>query len=176
MSSNTIALHKLPIETERLVIRKLEKDDLSKFLEFMLDAERTKYLAFTEEQKTKEGATELFEFVLGSYDGGQPIESFAVCLKNSNEYIGSVGFASYGEGVFGCYYFINKDYFKKAYAKKAMSSLLKGIQGEVVVRAHCSPENRPAHKLAESLGIKPKGEVKHKHNGLKGLYFERPVA
>ena len=58
----------LPIETERLRIRLLERRDLGPFVNFMTDTESTRYLTFGDEQKTETGARELFAAIVGSYE------------------------------------------------------------------------------------------------------------
>ena len=79
----------LPIRTERLIIRPFIPEDLSAYLEFMLDPESTQYLAFDEAQKTEKGATELFNFVMSSYDSENVVHAYAIALADSNQYVGS---------------------------------------------------------------------------------------
>lgn len=168
----SIVLNKLPIETERLIIRPFENSDLSPFLEFMLDEESTRHLAFSNDQKTKEGAKLLFEYVINSYKSDNPIESLAVCTKNDNRYVGSVGFSPYEDKVYECYYSINKEFWRQGYAKEAMIGLLKIVEPGQIIRAHCSPENLPSHKTAEAIGMRSIGEIEHIHSNLKGVGFE----
>lgn len=77
----------LPIQTERLTIRKLKPSDLEAFSLFMLDSESTKFLAFSEEQKTEAGARELFDLVIQSYSSSQPIHSYAIENQKTHQYI-----------------------------------------------------------------------------------------
>ena len=109
----------VPLETERFIIRKFVPKDFSVFLEFMLDDESTKYLAFEDEQKTEDGAKELFDFVCSSYESENPVHAYAIAEKGSGCYVGSCGFASYDEGIYECYYGVNKtERGKKAWQQR----------------------------------------------------------
>lgn len=164
----------LPILTERLRIRQFIPEDLPAYLAFMLDAESTKYLAFEAEQKTQAGATELFNFVISSYNKDSVIHAYAIALKDSNQYIGSCGFSPYKNTIFECYYTINTNYRRQGYGFEAMEALLTALKcsNEITeIRAYSHPENKASLKLAEKLGMEYKGEVIHAHSGLKGLLY-----
>ncbi|MGB3536258.1 MAG: GNAT family N-acetyltransferase [Microcoleaceae cyanobacterium] len=164
----------LPILTKRLIIRPFIPEDLPTYLEFMLDAESTKYLAFEPDQKTKQGATELFNFVLSSYHTDSVIHAYAIALKDSNQYIGSCGFSPYENTIFECYYSINSQYQHQGYGFEAMKALLTAIQSSdeiTEIRAYSHPDNLASMKLAEKLGMEYQGEAIHIHSGLKGLLY-----
>ena len=164
----------LPILTERLMIRPFIPEDLPAYLEFMLDAESTQYLAFEESQKTQEGATELFNFVLSSYNTDSVIHAYAIALKKSNQYIGSCGFSPYENRIFECYYTIHSQYQRQGYGFEAMKALLTALKSSddiTEIRAYSSSENLPSLKLAEKLGMEYQGEAIHAHSGLKGLLY-----
>jgi len=167
-----LIFHKLPVVTGNLVIRHLDAKDLEPFLEFMLDPQSTQYLAFTDEQKTEKGAKELFDMVLQSYDSENPIESYAVSLKETGEYIGSIGLSPYDEGVYECYYCINSGHRNRGYAVEAMKQIFSLIDPHIAIRAHCSPENQASIRVAEKLGMTHLGEVEHIHSKLKGPAFQ----
>lgn len=156
---------KLPskITTDRLIIRKFEQRDLPAFLEFMLDKDSTKYLNFTPEQVTKQGASSLLQWVINSYSTEEPIFSMALECRETGRYIGSAGFAPYGgAGCFECYYSINKGNLKRGLAKEAMSALIRYLseQGVPTLYAFNHPDNVASEKLALSLGFKYSGMVK----------------
>jgi ribosomal-protein-alanine N-acetyltransferase len=162
---------KMPLETERFVIRRFEEDDLPLFLEFMLDQESTAYLMFEDEQKTEDGATALFHYVCSAYDSNEPIHSYAIADKATNRYVGSCGYAPYDEGIFECYYSINKTKTGKGIATETTTALVKALSHEAEVRASCHPENYAAHQVAKKSGFVPKGIQKHQNFGNTGELF-----
>ncbi len=161
----------LPIFTERLIIRRFEEEDLEPFLDFMLDAEPTKYLMFEDAQKTKTGAKELFDFACASYYSAEPVHSYVIAEKNTNQYLGSCGFAEYDEGIVEVYYSINKPFRDKTTATEATRELATRLSSVSEVRAYCHPENRAAHAVAINSGFLSKGMAKHKNFGIEGLLF-----
>lgn len=110
----------LPIETERLRIRLLERRDLGPFVNFMTDTESTRYLAFGDEQKTETGARELFAAIVGSYERPESVAAYGLEDKASGAYVGSCGFAPVTEGALECYYTILSGRRRKGYAHEAM--------------------------------------------------------
>jgi RimJ/RimL family protein N-acetyltransferase len=164
----------LPILTERLIIRPFLPEDLSAYLEFMLDANLTQYLAFEPEQKTQQGATELFNFVRSSYKTDSVIHAYAIAMEDSNQYIGSCGFSPDENTIFECYYTINSQYQRQGYGFEVMKALLIALQssGEVIeIRAYSHAENLASIKLAKKLGMEYQGEAIHTHSDLKGLLY-----
>ena len=153
------------IDTPRLIIRPMEKKDLNSFIEFMLDKESTRYLMFTDEQKTKNGATELFNFVINTYNSDEPIHSYSITLKN-DKYIGSCGISKIEgfEKIYECYYCLLKEFTKNGYASEALKSLIKYCfkSHEVnEIRAYMHPDNPYSEAVAKRAGMKYDGIKKH---------------
>ncbi|MEL6246988.1 MAG: GNAT family protein [Cyanobacteria bacterium J06627_15] len=165
---------KIPIETERFVIRKLEEKDLPSFLSFMLDAESTAYLMFEPEQKTEAGATALFNDVRSAYDSPDPVHSYAIAEKDSDRYVGSCGYAPYSEGVVECYYSVNPAETGQGIATEMTSALARELSKTAEVRAYCHPENYAAHAVARKAGFVPRGIQKHQNFGIEGELFVYP--
>ncbi len=156
----------VPLKTEGFVIRKFELKDFSAFLEFMLDDESTKYLAFDDEQKTKDGAKALFDFVCSSYESEDPVHSYAIVDKDSGRYIGSCGFALYDEGICECYYSVNKTERGKSVATEVTKAIAQVLAKTLEVRAYCHQENYAAHAVAKKAGFIHKGLSLHKNVGI----------
>lgn len=164
----------LPIRTENLILRQFFPEDLKAYLEFMLDSESTQYLAFDQAQKTEKGATELFNFVMSSYDSENIVHAYAIALADSNQYVGSCGFAGDGANNIECYYSIHPKHRRQGYAYEAMRALfevLQSIPSIAEIRAYCAPENTASMGLAEKLGFKRIGHVVHPHSGLEGILY-----
>ncbi|AFY69595.1 GCN5-related N-acetyltransferase [Thalassoporum mexicanum PCC 7367] len=168
----------LPIESDRLVIRKFIPADLEPYLEFMLDPDSTKYLAFEPEQKTSAGATDLFNYVVSSYAAENPAEiihAYAIALKQDDRYVGSCGFSPYEPpDIYECYYSINQADRHKGYAYEAMQALIRALANTQAInelRAYCAPANLASIKLAQKLGMSDRGSAKHMHSGLDGVMY-----
>ncbi|MGB3238151.1 MAG: GNAT family N-acetyltransferase [Geitlerinemataceae cyanobacterium] len=163
-----------PLHSPRLVIRRFIPQDLPAYLDFMLDEESTRYLVFEDEQKTKQGATELFDFVLSSYDSDNVIHAYAIALAESDEYVGSCGFSPYEPQIVECYYSINAPYRRRGYALEAMTALFEALRssGELSeIRAYSSEENIASLHLAQKLGMDDRGIATHAHSGLTGRLY-----
>ncbi len=161
----------VPLKTEGFVIRKFELKDFSAFLEFMFDDESIKYLAFDDEQKTKDGAKALFDFVCNSYESEDPVHSYAIAEKDSDRYVGSCGFAPYDEGIYECYYSINKAECGKGVATEVTKAIAQALSETLEVRAYCHPENYAAHAVAKKAGFIHKGLSLHKNVGIEVELF-----
>jgi [ribosomal protein S5]-alanine N-acetyltransferase len=81
------------IEAERIDLRCLRLADVEPFYEFVHD-ESAKYLYFTDEQRTRDGARELVESVIDSYDTDSPSSIFAISDKETGDFVGHVGATS----------------------------------------------------------------------------------
>lgn len=161
----------LPITTARLTVRRFAPSDLNAYLQFMLDDASTRYLAFTEEQKTDEGARGLFDYVLQSYDTPDCVHAYAIADKATDAYVGSCGFAPYDDGVVECYFCVNAERRGKGFAAEATAAMLEPLSKVVEVRAYCHPNNVAAHAVARRCGMKHIGSAQNKNTGLVGEAF-----
>ena len=159
----------VPLETERFIIRRFQPKDLSSFLEFMLDDESTKYLAFGDEQKTDDGAKALFDFVCSSYESESPIHSYVIAEED--RYVGSCGFAPYDEGIYECYYCVNKTESGKGVATEVTKAIAQVLSETLEVRAYCHPENYAAHAVAKKAGFIHNGLSSHKNFRIESELF-----
>ncbi|MEE9190943.1 MAG: GNAT family N-acetyltransferase [Candidatus Neomarinimicrobiota bacterium] len=164
----------IPIETDRLVIRRFKEKDLKAFLEFMLDAEATQYLTFEDKQKTEGGAKALFDYVCSAYDSGQPIHSYVIAEKSSDRYLGSCGYTPYDEGIYECYYSVNKSEQGDGIATEATRAITEQLARAHELRAYCHPKNYAAHAVARKVGFKPQGIKLHKNLSIESELFVYP--
>ena len=164
----------IPIITERLTIRRFEHSDIDGYLEFMLDDESTRFLAFDAEQKTEVGARALFEYVIGSYDSPEAIHAYCISDSQTASYLGSCGFAPYEEGVVECYYCVNPGQRGSGIAAEATKELIAALSPNFEIRAFCHPDNRAAHAVAERSGMTHVGLSRNKNTGLEGEVFVFP--
>jgi len=151
------------IETKRLVLRPHEPEDEGPFVEFMTNAEATRYLDFDSEQKTEAGARALLEYVIASYDTADPVFALAVVDRQSGAYLGSCGLAplASGDGV-QCYYSLLPRYWGWGFATEALAALLFFAFEELGLERVVSDAN--AHnprgwEVARTVGMQDEGEV-----------------
>ena len=104
------------INTDRLIIRPFRQDDLAGFICYMTDERVTRYLDFSEEQRTESGASELLTAVTDSYASESPLFAYAVTLKDGT-FVGSCGIMDLPEGgTIECYYGLLYDHWGRGYA------------------------------------------------------------
>jgi len=157
---------KLPeeISTPRLRIRLFKPEDAEAFSSFMMDEIATRFLDFSEEQKTREGALALLESVIASYASCEPIFSLAVEEKTSQLYVGSCGlFPLLRNGEMECYYTVIRSRWGKGYALEFMHRLLQyAFQklGLNRVAAYTAKFNFPSHNIAEGFGMRYQGVIR----------------
>lgn len=147
----------MELETARLIIRPFTVDDCEAFKSFMLDREVTRYLDFSEVQKTPEKVIELVSEVIASYNSATPIFSLAVINKQSGQLIGSCGFSPLEkEGEVECYYTVVRSKWGKGYATESILRLIKYGFDELNINrvvAFMSKENPASQKVAIKLGM-----------------------
>jgi len=152
------------IVTERLIIRPFCQQDLEGYLDFMTNEEATRYLNFTAEQKTADGAKALFDFVVASYTSENPIFAYVIALQD-NTFIGSCGISELdGPEIVECYYSLQPDHWRQGYATEATQALIRHcFEADSIkeVRAYMSPDNPASARVAEKVGMTYLGIQKH---------------
>jgi len=165
-------IHRL--ETQRTVVRPFDADDDKPFAAFMTDPEATRYLLFTDEQKTEEGARGLLHFVIDSYATDHPIHSYAIVLHDGT-WVGSCGVSQVSEGgVWECYYSLLPKFWDHGYATEAASALLRHCFEHAAiteVRAYMSPDNERSPRVAARLGMADLGVQPYPVYAIHGRVF-----
>lgn len=145
------------LETKRLVIRRFVIGDLESLYSFFSDEEATRFLTFTDEQKTFEGAKKLLRLTVKSYDSANPIFSLAVTKKHDNTYMGAVGLSPInGSRDFEVFYTLLPRFWGRGFATEAAESLLKYAFKELDLArifSYISPENNASENVARRLGM-----------------------
>jgi len=156
---------KIPHEliTERLLLRPYVEDDFDAFFDFLRDPDATRFLRFTEEQKTQHGARAFFMKVIQSYASYHPIFSLAIIHKEKGTYIGSCGLSPLSDGsTVECFYVLLPSYWGSGFAVEAVSAVFHYAFSELRVNkivALVHPENHPSRHVAEQLGMTYQGIV-----------------
>ena len=155
----------LVLQTERLILREMQQKDKEHFIKFMTNQSCTRYLMFSEEQKTPQGAQRLFDFILNSYQTQEPLLVLTIALKETDEMIGSTG-ASLLEpsGIYECYYSLLSEMEGYGYATEATRELFRFLfqkQNAIELRAYMHPENNASQRVAKRLSMEYKGIRQH---------------
>lgn len=149
------------IITDRLIIRKFEKNDWHDLYEYLSDKEIVKYEPYDvySENQAKE------EAVRRSKD-----ESFyAVCLKENGKLIGNLYLCKGAFDTWELGYVFNRKYQGKGYATESAKALLDyafKYLGARRIIAMCSRENERSWKLLERLHMRREGLL------LQNIYFK----
>jgi len=150
--------HLLNVETERLFIRPYRSEDLEKSFNLMQDKELYEYLHF--DVMTHKEYQGLFHWLIQSYDstGSDFKYSFAIFLKETEEFIGWVGVGNLDllDKEKEIYYLTGKNYWGNGYAYEAAQAVVEysfktlGLNRLV---AKVSPENFASKRIIEKLGF-----------------------
>ncbi|MEQ8671899.1 MAG: GNAT family N-acetyltransferase [Aggregatilineales bacterium] len=162
------------LETDRLILRRLIKDDIQPFYKFMSDPESTRHMAFTDEQKTLEGAKEMVEWTITSYATDDAVFVLAITLKDGGDYIGSLGASPDPDAdATEIFYTLLPDYRGKGYAVEAAKRLVNYLQNEEQtsrITAYVMTGNAPSIRVAERLGMTFDADVvREGHEGSRYL-------
>ncbi len=148
------------IETERLIIKPYEAQDLDACFRLMQNEELFKYLDM--HVMTRQEYEGLFRWLIDSYEVGFDEDykfSFNITLKDSGAHIGwcGIGGVEFDHTQKEIFYLIGRDYWGKGYAKEAATVMLDygfhemGVQKIVGM---CKPENIASRKVLESLELR----------------------
>ena len=144
------------IETERLILREYTWDDFNDLYE-ILSCPIT--MSYYPKPYDEEGTKRWINWCLNSYKN-EGFGLWAVCLKNSNKFIGDCGLSIQnidGEKLPEIGYHINKNYWKKGYAKEAANAVKKWTFENTKYEklySYMNKENVASYKTAESIGMK----------------------
>ena len=150
------------IAAGEIVLRPHIIEDLPDFQRFLADAQSTRYMAFTPEQKTPEAAKAMLETVIDSYTGDTPVFSLTIAHADDNAYLGSAGAAPAEGDAMEVFVTLMPEARGKGYAAAAMKALADYIFNTSSVEqliADVVKENTASIKLFESLGYLCTGPV-----------------
>ncbi len=136
-------------------------DDLPGMLDFLENHEATKYLAFTDSQKSPDGARDMLEMIIASYETDEPIFSLAVTEIEGGRFIGFCGFGPCENGgEMEVFYNIIPEKQKQGFASEALKALVS--HASCRFRPHrlvavVISSNLASVKVAEKAGFKYSG-------------------
>lgn len=151
------------LQTERLTLRQIVKDDANEMFALRSNLEIMKYIP-RELPKTLEDAVTHIEYMQGLLDNLECI-NWAICLKGESRLIGNIGFfrmqpqnhrAEVG-------YMLAQDYHGKGIMQEALTEILRyGFEEMKLhsIEAVTDPENFSSWKLLEKNGFIREGHFK----------------
>jgi len=152
--------HKIVIaETERLILRRYQKEDLPDLFEYLSDREVVEYEPY--QPLTLDEAKENLEWRIGTD------EMIAIELKSSHKMIGNIYMGKRDFESLELGYVLNKNYWGHGYAAESCKALIEQAFSNGVHRiyAECDPRNQNSWRLLEALGFRREAHFK------KNVYF-----
>ena len=142
------------VETERLILRRYEKDDLQDLFEYLSDAKVVEYEPY--KPMTIDETRKNLEWRIGTD------EMVAIELKSTHKMIGNVYLGKRDFEALEIGYVFNRNYWGKEYAAESCRALIQRAFSEGIHRiyAECDPENKSSWKLLETLGFRKEAHLK----------------
>ena len=145
------------METERITLKKFNKNDFDLLFQVDKDPEVMKYLTLGKPSTFEEIKKETMPRILQSYTKGENYGIFSAYLKKTNEYIGSFQFEpdKYIENAIEVGWRLKKEHWGNGYATEVGLSLVekaKELNKKVVARAMI--DNQASVRVMEKIGLK----------------------
>ena len=146
-------------ETERLILRRYEEEDLQDLFEYLSDKEVVKYEPY--KPLTLNETKENLKWRIGTD------EMIAVELKDSRKMIGNVYMGKREFEALEIGYVFNRNYWGHGYASESCKALIQQAFSNGIHRiyAECDPNNMSSWKLLETLSFKREAHLR------KNVYF-----
>ena len=146
-------------ETERLILRRYNKEDLQDLFEYLSDKKVVEYEPYR--PLTLDETKENLEWRIGTE------EMIAVELKDSHKMIGNVYMGKCEFEALEIGYVFNRNYWGHGYAVESCKALIQQAFSNGIHRiyAECDPHNKRSWKLLEALGFQREAHLR------KNVYF-----
>jgi RimJ/RimL family protein N-acetyltransferase len=164
------------LDADQVVLRPHKASDLQAFERFVTDQDSTRYMAFTEEQKTPEGAAAMMDAVIASYATDTPVLSLTIADQETDMYLGALGGADAGSGAMEVFITLMPEARGRGIATAAMRVLCRFLFescGAKELRADTVEENTRSIALFERLGFQQIGTVERAAEG--GAFAHRKM-
>jgi RimJ/RimL family protein N-acetyltransferase len=163
------------LETERLILRALQKDDAKMISKLANDADVARYLSSSIPYPYE--LQDAYNFVENSkkeYENNEQI-NFVIIEKKDNHLIGATGIGiskEHNHGTIG--YWIGKEFWYKGYTVEATKALVKFVFEELElyrVSSHHFHPNPASGKVMQKIGLKLEGK-RDRHYKKGDEYFD----
>lgn len=167
------------IETERLIIRDHVEQDIYSLHKLISDDKTMYYLPEIKTNNLDESLENLYEAIKESKLKNRSKYYFAIVLKDTNEYIGEIGYTvliNSPEGkVVNLGYFILPEYWGNGFVSEAAKEVIKYAfkQGDIIkIETGCIKENVASEEVMKMINMIKEGEFK-KHVLLNSKLYDR---
>lgn len=148
------------LQTQRLKLRELQKDDAKAIAQLANDKNVSRYLSSMPYPYTIEDAKEFMQSSKSDYTKGEKID-FKIIEKSSDKFIGMVGLdisVRHNHGTIG--YWLGKEYWSNGYIPEAAATVLE-FGFEVLklhrISSHHLHPNPASGKVLQKIGLKYEG-------------------
>lgn len=162
------------IETERLILRKLEQSDTADLFEYASEPAVSRFMPWQAHQ-TPDDTSDFIDFILKGYAENKKL-TWAIELKRENKMIGTIDFVSWLQkrqrAEVG--YTLSHHYWGQGLMLEAAEALIDFGFKEmnlIKVEAPIMLDNKKSQRLAEKLGMIREG-VSRKHMVIKGEFVD----
>lgn len=167
------------IETDRLIIRDHLENDIDSLHELLINEKAMYYLPYIRTTTMDESKQNLYEAIKHSKLKNRKKYFFAILMKETNEYIGEIGFTvtidcSYGK-VINLGYFIMPCYWGKGIVTEATRKVIDYAFSEtdvIKIETGCIKGNIGSEKIMQKVGMVKEAELK-KHVLLNSKLYDR---
>ena len=157
------------LETDRLILRRLTKNDAEDMYEYSSDPEVPRYLTWTPHEDIYY-TRKYIKYIISQYKTGE-YSDWAITLRSNGKMIGTCGFTSVdlsnSRAEIG--YVLHGGYRGRGYASEAVKAVLEysfNILELNRIEARVMEGNTPSEKLLNTLGFR------HEGTGMKELYVK----
>lgn len=150
------------LETERLLLRQMKKEDLQDVYDYASDPELTPFLTW-EAHETLADSEAFMEFLFAQYEKGVR-GAWAIVWKEEDRVIGTIDLAwnpkHYSAELA---YVLSREYWRKGIGTEAAKAVLRfGFEelGLERIYARCHPDNTASYRLMEKIGMTYEGTLR----------------
>lgn len=108
------------LEDKRILIRPFKSKDSFGLYQLMSDKKSMEFSVLPQNEINEIFCIHYINSLLELYSGDDPIPSFAVILKESDEFIGTIGLMPYEED-FEVYYILKSDFWNRGLGKETLN-------------------------------------------------------
>lgn len=165
----------LPIATERLSLRRHDQRDRDAFVAMVTDPSFYEHLTVPERQRTPDGAAEVFDLIVRSYDSEEPVWGLTIADRQTDQFIGTVALhpVPFGEAL-ELFFAVIPAHRKQGIAVEAVRAVLDSLpHRDFVARAPIA--NEASQRVAMAAGMTNDG-IERPLGGPERVCFVRPVA
>ncbi|MFJ7975732.1 GNAT family N-acetyltransferase [Peribacillus sp. JNUCC 23] len=165
-------------ETDRLILRKIELNDLEDIFEFSSDPEVAHHMTWEVNKSKEETLNNFVNVVIGNYEKGQTGD-LAIIHKESSKVIGTCSFIEWSNEHSNAEigYVLNRNYWGLGIATEAINELIRfGFETIQLnrIQGRCDIDNVGSEKVMLKVGMCYEGTLR-KNEFIKGEFKDTKI-